>query len=125
MFAPDIVFDSTNVIAENFSFQFKASGNVILDGGWQSYWISKRKEKTLPNYTEGQVVNLTPTMKAIAAPKRYTEADITDHVMDAMGIGRPSTQPAILEKLHRLISTEMANVANYHQRIRLLFLSIF
>ena len=99
MFADDVSFNQTIVTVENSGYQFKTNGRFVTNPGWSKYWQQEKKDKQLPGYQKGQSLDLTPKMHQIAPPKRYTEADMTDHVMDAMGIGRPSTQSVILEKI--------------------------
>ncbi|QYU56851.1 hypothetical protein K1728_06550 [Weissella confusa] len=99
MFAPDMVYDETMVIVTNSGYQFKAIGKVISDSGWTSFAMVDKQSQDLPIYKTGAVLQLVPQMNSIAAPKRYTETDMTDHVMDAMGLGRPSTQAGIIEKI--------------------------
>ena len=99
MFAPDMLYDETVVTVKNSEHLFNAKGKVITDPGWTTYTANEKSDKVLPQYTTGAIVSLVPQMDNIAAPKRYTETDMTDHVMDAMGLGRPSTQAATIEKI--------------------------
>lgn len=101
MFARTMLFDETEVLVENSEYVFKAKGKVITDLGWSKYTESESKDVILPIYEQGTEVSLTPQMDSIAAPKRYTETDMTDHVMSAMGLGRPSTYAPTIEKIEQ------------------------
>ncbi|QIL50628.1 hypothetical protein G7084_04460 [Weissella coleopterorum] len=99
MFAPKMSFDGTTVTVNNSNLLFTVKGQHIKDQGWTKWDNKTKKDKTLPDYQLGQILNLTPTMNQMNPPKRYTEIDMTDHVLDSNGLGRPSTQAMILEKV--------------------------
>lgn len=127
VFYPDMKYEQTSVAAEVEGVQFKASGRVITDPGWQS--VTKPSEEketdegeegdkssTMPPFVVGEEGPHQPELlgKQTRPPKQYTEASllrametagkmVEDEAMkEALkqnGIGRPSTRAAIIETL--------------------------
>ncbi|MCQ2280165.1 MAG: DNA topoisomerase 3 [Bacteroidales bacterium] len=127
-FYPDCVFSSTTVTGEVEDVKFKATGKQILEPGWRVVVMPAKqnddkddeedKDKTLPNFTQGEHGPHEPKLveKWATPPKPYTEATLLrametagklvkdDSLREALkenGIGRPSTRAAIIETLFK------------------------
>ncbi len=133
-FYPDCQFETTTVLASVDSYEFKASGKVIIKPGWRELFKSDKDEKAesdkiLPPFTEGESGPHEPSLQKgqTSPPKPYTEGTLLramesagktvddETLREAMkenGIGRPSTRAAIIETLFRrhYIARERKNI---------------
>ena len=128
VFYPDCTFEQTTVKAAAGKTQFKATGRVILDKGWQRVYSSgkdsqedepqERDTALLPHFDKGESGPHEPRLvkKTTQPPKYFTEGtllkametagstvedeDLRD-ALKANGIGRPSTRAAIIEILYK------------------------
>lgn len=91
-FYPDCTFEGTTVLAKAGSYEFKATGKVIIDPGWRSlYKNNDDKDNTesddkdnaeggsiLPAFTEGESGPHQPFLakKTSQPPKYYTEGTL-------------------------------------------------
>lgn len=123
-FYPDCIFQTTTVIGDAASHEFKATGKVITEPGWRvllqqtSSDNNNDEDKILPPFTVGESGPHKPSIvkKTTQPPKYYTEGTLLramesagktvddEELREAMkenGIGRPSTRAAIIETLFK------------------------
>ncbi len=127
-FYPDCVVSNTTVIGDVASYEFKATGKVILEDGWRVLYPKKENEKEseaesdeeqiMPHFEKGEKGEHTPDLleKQTQPPKMHTEAtllrametagkqvedDELRELMKENGIGRPSTRANIIETLFK------------------------
>lgn len=110
--------EKTTVLIDVDGVEFKATGSSIKDEGWMQV-TGLPKEKFLPKLSVSDTVSGTyvPLAKKTEPPKRYTDSTILVAMKSAgktiedknlrdfmtnnkiQGVGRPSTQAAIIERL--------------------------
>lgn len=107
------VYAETTVTLDCGGTAFSAKGRTILSMGWKACLEQERKEKPLPELSEGMTF---PVDSAVVKegkttpPKRYTEdtllsametagANETPDDAERKGLGTPATRAGILEKL--------------------------
>lgn len=89
--------------------RFRANGSTIANPGFMAVYLegtddskaSDNDEKLLPEFTEGQVVELTQIrglQHFTEPPPRYSEASLIKS-LEEYGIGRPSTYASIISTL--------------------------
>ena len=124
-FYPDCIVSNTTVLGEVDTFEFKATGKVILEDGWRVLYPKKEGEneseddsQIMPNFVKGETGSHIPDVleKQTQAPKLHTEATLLrametagkqvedEELRDLMkenGIGRPSTRANIIETLFK------------------------
>ncbi|MGB9887589.1 MAG: type I DNA topoisomerase [Moorellales bacterium] len=99
-------FEVTTADIRAGSYLFRASGRVLLFGGFLEVYeealeTETEDENELPNLTPGMVltlVELSPKQHFTQPPPRYTEASLVK-VLEEKGIGRPSTYAPIIETI--------------------------
>lgn len=125
VFYPDCIVSNTTVIGESATYEFKATGKVILEPGWRELYpqksgtdMSKTEEQVMPEFEKNEKGQHIPDLqeKQTSPPKLYTEATLLrametagknvedEELRDAMkenGIGRPSTRANIIETLFK------------------------
>ncbi len=127
-FYPDSIVSNTTVIGMVASYEFKATGKVILEDGWRVLYPKKENEKDteseaseeqiMPHFEKGEKGEHTPDLleKQTQPPKMLTEATLLRametagkqvedeelrELMKENGIGRPSTRANIIETLFK------------------------
>lgn len=128
VFYPDCIVSNTTVIGDVASYEFKATGKVILEDGWRVLYPKKENEKDseseadeeqiMPHFEKGEKGEHTPDLleKQTQPPKMLTEATLLRametagkqvedeelrELMKENGIGRPSTRANIIETLFK------------------------
>ncbi|MDP2696019.1 MAG: type I DNA topoisomerase [bacterium] len=79
-------------------YTLKTSGQQIVFDGYLKVWPQKFAERTLPELSEGQVLELEgiiPQQHFTEPPARYSEAGLIK-TLEEYGIGRPSTYAPII-----------------------------
>ncbi len=101
-FSEDSVEELTKVNINCEGFEFKATGNRMIDYGWKGvYDFSLRKDNLLPELIEGDeliVKSIDCINKQTQPPNRYGHGTIIK-AMSELGIGTKSTRPSIIQKL--------------------------
>ncbi len=100
--APAIV-NQTGVDVEAGRFGLRATGQVVVFPGWYAVMPRDDEDKSLPQLTEGQeldLIEITPEQHFTQPPPRYTEASLVRELEDN-GVGRPSTYADIIDTLTR------------------------
>jgi DNA topoisomerase-1 len=96
------IFDVTKVIYESNQHEYLAKGEVEKFKGFQAIYLEeKQKDKMLPHYKEGQLIEakeINAIEKVTTPPARYSEATLIKD-LESLGIGRPSTYASILQTL--------------------------
>ncbi|MDD4194317.1 MAG: type I DNA topoisomerase [Acholeplasmataceae bacterium] len=96
------IFDVTKVIYESNHHEYLAKGEVEKFKGFQAIYLEeKQKDKMLPHYKEGQLIEakeINAIEKVTTPPARYSEATLIKD-LESLGIGRPSTYASILQTL--------------------------
>jgi DNA topoisomerase-3 len=127
-FYPDCIVSNTTVKGMVTSYEFKATGKVILEDGWRVLYPKKEtekdddaeveKEQIMPNFVKGEKGEHIPELldKLTQPPKLLTEATLLRametagkqmedeelrELMKENGIGRPSTRANIIETLFK------------------------
>lgn len=148
-FYPDCVVSNTTVIGDVASYEFKATGKVILEDGWRVLYPKKENEKEseseideeqiMPHFEKGEKGEHTPDLleKQTQPPKMHTEAtllrametagkqvedDELRELMKENGIGRPSTRANIIETLfkRKFVTREKKNLVPTQTGIQLI-----
>ncbi len=148
-FYPDCVVSNTTVIGDVASYEFKATGKVILEDGWRVLYPKKEHEKEsdsendeeqiMPHFEKGEKGEHTPDLleKQTQPPKMHTEAtllrametagkqvedDELRELMKENGIGRPSTRANIIETLfkRKFVTREKKNLVPTQTGIQLI-----
>jgi len=97
-------FNSTTVLIEggtdpNTPVVFRTSGRILVFDGWTRVaGLPSSDEQVLPDLNERDplgIFGLDPNQKFSAPPARYSEASLIK-VLEAEGIGRPSTYASII-----------------------------
>ena len=81
--AEDCIVNRTEIkIAVGDLEEFTLKGTVILEKGWTKYDDSSQKDKTLPNLSKGDPVNIDfkPTEKETSPPKHYTIETLNNYL---------------------------------------------
>ncbi len=102
------VFDQTSIsILSEKTYEFRATGSVVKFDGWLTVGkflgISEEDDeiKPLPDFTEGEVVNLVellPQQHFTQPPARYSDATLIKQ-LEELGIGRPSTYAPTIQTI--------------------------
>ncbi len=123
-FHDDCIVSNTTVIGKVDTFEFKATGKIILENGWRILYPKKNndnadsKSQLMPEFVKGEKGEHFPDLqeKQTSPPKQYTEATLLrametagkqvededlQELMKENGIGRPSTRANIIETLFR------------------------
>ena len=123
-FYPDCIVSNTLVIGDIESYEFSATGKVILDEGWRVLYQKKETdfkeddEQVMPLFKKGEKGEHIPDLqeKQTQPPKLHTEATLLRametagkqvdnpelrELMKENGIGRPSTRANIIETLFK------------------------
>ena len=124
-FFPDCIVSNTTVLGESGSYEFKATGKIILEPGWRELYPqkgtndgAKNGEQVMPEFEKNEKGPHEPDLqeKETSPPKAYTEATLLrametagknvddEELREAMkenGIGRPSTRANIIETLFK------------------------
>jgi len=127
-FYPDCIVSKTTVMGKVLSYEFKATGKVILEDGWRALYPKKETEKDgesdadeeqiMPHFVKGETGEHLPSLleKQTQPPKMHTEATLLRametagkqvqdeelrELMKENGIGRPSTRANIIETLFK------------------------
>ncbi|WP_407350351.1 DNA topoisomerase [Lactococcus garvieae] len=81
---------------------FKATGTQVLEEGWSALEGQKTKDKQLPPYHEGQVLQLSKKLKEglTKAPPSHTEKTLLNR-MNKLSIGTSSTRAAAINRLKK------------------------
>jgi DNA topoisomerase-1 len=125
------VYDTVSAdIHTSANILFRATGSIIKFPGYLAVYEEKKDEKdeeeesskTLPPLEENQVLNLNDlasTQSFTKPPPRFTEASLVKE-LERLGIGRPSTYAAIMNKIqsrdytvkegHALKPTELGKI---------------
>ena len=148
-FYPDCIVSNTTVIGMVTSYEFKATGKVILEDGWRVLYPKKDadkdsesevdEEQIMPHFEKGEKGEHTPDLqeKQTQPPKMHTEAtllrametagkqvedDELRELMKENGIGRPSTRANIIETLfkRKFIVRERKNLVPTQTGIQLI-----
>lgn len=138
-FYPDCIVSNTTVIGQVCTYEFKATGKVILEDGWRVLYPKKENEKDaeteasdeqiMPHFVKGEKGEHKPDLleKQTQPPKMHTEATLLRametagkqvedeelrELMKENGIGRPSTRANIIETLfkRKFVSREKKNL---------------
>lgn len=99
MFAQDKKIAKTNVVINNGE-EFSTTGNVVIDQGWGELVTRSSKDKVLPNYQEGEQIQVTTTLKEglTQPPERLTESAMLKLLKKYL-IGTPATRAEALANL--------------------------
>lgn len=127
-FYPDCIVSNTTVMGIVTSYEFKATGKIILEDGWRVLYPKKDadnddeteavQEQIMPRFVKGEQGEHTPELleKQTQPPKLLTEATLLRametagkqmedeelrELMKENGIGRPSTRANIIETLFK------------------------
>ncbi len=87
------------IVAGDYNFILK--GNRIVQLGYAKYWNNLGEEKTLPEFSVGQdleLENIRLTQHQTEPPKRFTEPSLVK-TLEKTGVGRPSTYANIINTL--------------------------
>ncbi|MEB3281219.1 MAG: type I DNA topoisomerase [Lyngbya sp.] len=87
------------IVADDYNFILK--GNRIVQLGYAKYWNNLGEEKTLPEFSVGQdleLENIRLTQHQTEPPKRFTEPSLVK-TLEKTGVGRPSTYANIINTL--------------------------
>ena len=101
----DAKVKATSIILENAGYEFKATGQVLVFDGYLKVYkdYEKSEDVVLPDFKDYKTSvliadSIEKSQHFTQAPARYTEASII-HELESLGIGRPSTYAAILDKI--------------------------
>lgn len=146
-FYPDCIVSNTTVLGMVATYEFKATGKVILEDGWRVLYPKKDSDgdnepsddQIMPHFEKGETGEHTPDLqeKQTQPPKMHTEAtllrametagkqvedDELRELMKENGIGRPSTRANIIETLfkRRFIVRERKNLVPTQTGIQLI-----
>ena len=94
---------ATTIIFDNNDYQFKTTGQILLDEGYLKVYkdYEKSEDKVLPKLSENDVLTTDVIEKEqhfTQPPSRYTEAKLIKE-MEELGIGRPSTYAKTIDTL--------------------------
>jgi len=95
MAAAKLASTAINVLAEAKaeSYEFRATGQILIFPGYLKVWPEKTLEQELPALAEGQTLKLLELKSEAHAtnpPARYSDASLVKE-LEKHGIGRPST----------------------------------
>lgn len=101
MFEADYQYQSTKIVIDNNGQEFLTKQTNVLNSGWKKFSSRSMQEKYLPDYQEGESVLLSQTVfkDKTKAPKRLTEADLVEDVLEKKGLGTPATRASILKTI--------------------------
>ncbi len=149
VFYPDCIVSNTTVIGMVTTYEFKATGKVILEDGWRVLYPKKENDKDaesdadeeqiMPHFEKGEKGEHTPDLleKQTQPPKMLTEATLLRametagkqvedeelrELMKENGIGRPSTRANIIETLfkRKYVTREKKNLVPTQTGIQLI-----
>ena len=94
----DATYNSLSVDIENSGYKFKTTGRALIFDGYTALYNNQTEEddensSKLPDISQGDEFNtkeLKPEQKFTKPPARFTESSLVK-MMEAKGIGRPST----------------------------------
>lgn len=94
----DATYNSLSVDIENSGYKFKTTGRALIFDGYTALYNNQTEEDDenslkLPDISQGDEFNtkeLKPEQKFTKPPARFTESSLVK-MMEAKGIGRPST----------------------------------
>ena len=95
----DATYNSLSVDIENSGYKFKTTGRALIFDGYTALYNNQTEDEDdensskLPDISNGDVFNtkeLKPEQKFTKPPARFTESSLVK-MMEAKGIGRPST----------------------------------
>ena len=122
---------AVNINSQNDSHTFKANGSSIAFKGFlEVYQATKEDENILPDLNQGEQIaidQLLPKQHFTQPPARYSEASLVKK-MEELGIGRPSTYPAIISVLQEREYVKLEKkrfIAEIRGRVVNAFLSSF
>jgi len=100
---PEAIFDATtiNITAVDTIYEFRTSGQVQKFAGYQKIYSEKSKELLLPPCKKNEkldFVRLGKEQHFTKPPARYSDAGLVK-VLEAYGIGRPSTYAPTLSTI--------------------------
>lgn len=115
---PEALLDSTglDIEAVGTAYQFRASGQVIRFEGYLRIYPEKSKELNLPQCEKNEMlefIRLDKEQHFTKPPARYSDAGLVK-VLEAYGIGRPSTYAPTLSTI------EARNYANRDENKKLM-----
>lgn len=120
--ADDCIVDRTTMVIGVGEYEdFTLKGDVIVQRGWLDYSLSDKKDKTLPNLSKGDKVNINfkPVEKETTPPAHYTletfnnflknpfkkagegEEEEYKAIFDGVELGTEATRTGIIEKAIR------------------------
>lgn len=117
---PQAVIEETKIITKVGDYNFKSSGNTVINNGWFTVDAIPEDKGILPQVNISDEVKISVDVKKgmTAPPKRYTEASLIDtmemagqHIEDEeiktlmklqkKGLGTDATRVATIEALYR------------------------
>lgn len=110
-FADQMTADRTTMVIETDGESFTVKGDIIVDKGWSQVEKTKRKDRILPDFAEGDHIELSfaPKKATTTPPKHYTPSELLSFMKNPfrkeeetdVQLGTEATRAGIIENAIR------------------------